>query len=52
MTAQTGFEDLIATLRSEANISGRPGSYDRLNAVADALSARLPRVVESTEEES
>lgn len=31
--------ELIAELRSEANIADRPGQFDRLNAIADALEA-------------
>jgi len=33
--------DLIERLRSEAEISDRPGQYDRLNALADEFAAAL-----------
>ncbi|MDY0071849.1 MAG: hypothetical protein RBR77_04285 [Thauera sp.] len=33
--------DLIERLRSEAEISDRPGQFDRLNALADEFAAAL-----------
>lgn len=38
--------DLIERLRSEAEISDRPGQYDRLNALADEFAAALEAVRE------
>lgn len=36
-----GNDELIADIRSEANIADRPGSFDRLNAIADRVSTAL-----------